>query len=193
VETQIDEITKRKNDDEETREMAKRIIGHEMRQLHRQLALDLVVMFICFKYSEQLWPHFFGSSREQVEAETVVSEYFTLAAGVKHENLRQTLSINRPQGAEGQKHCREAYLLLLCRGLVQKLQKTVLALSHQRCLPKSVKEHQMADRPFYLSMRVNSIRKKVIKDVNYQLKEYLQQSLTYLIAKLEKFYDNLAR
>ena len=38
-------------------------------------------------------------------------------------------------------------------------------------------------------MRVNSIRKKVIKPMMYQIKEYLGKNLTYLIPCLESFID----
>ena len=40
-------------------------------------------------------------------------------------------------------------------------------------------------------MRVNSLRKKVIKDLNYQVKEYMHLNLKFLIDRIDKFYETM--
>jgi hypothetical protein len=56
-------------------------------------------------------------------------------------------------------------------------------------LPKTVK----IEDENYLSMRTNSIRKKLLKDMFYQVKEYLHQNLSYLIERLDKHLDIMAK
>jgi len=46
-------------------------------------------------------------------------------------------------------------------------------------------------RSNYESKRVNSYRRKVMKDINYQVKEYLSSNLAFLIERLERFYKDL--
>jgi hypothetical protein len=81
----------------------------------------------------------------------------------------------------------EYYVFVLCKNLIKKLQKYVLSLSHMRHLAKKVKK----DQTNFDSMRINSYRKKVLKDINYQVKEYLHKNLSYLIERLDRFYNEV--
>lgn len=44
-----------------------------------------------------------------------------------------------------------------------------------------------------MRMRVNSIRKKIFKEKNHIIKEYLESALDFLIEKLEEYFANAVK
>ena len=55
-------------------------------------------------------------------------------------------------------------------------------------MPKTVKADKLDNKSHFTAMRVNSYRKKVMKDICLQVKEYFGLNLKYLLVRLENIY-----
>lgn len=70
---------------------------------------------------------------------------------------------------EQDKNTKEQYILLLCKCQIKKLQKLVLSMSYLQNLPKKPPRSSTGKPAAFI---INSIRKKVMKELFYQVKEY---------------------
>ena len=84
---------------------------------------------------------------------------------------------------EQDKNTKEQYILQLCKNLIKKLQKLVLSMSYLQNLPKKPPKSSQSKPAAFI---INSIRKKVMKELFYQIKEYFQQNLLFFVERQEK-------
>lgn len=78
----------------------------------KSIQLDLFVLFVCFKYSDEIWHSYLKN--EDVEQQNS-EPYFT--PKVNQKNVYQYKTI----GQNEEKNCREYYVLVVCQNLVKKL------------------------------------------------------------------------
>ena len=92
---------------------------------------------------------------------------------------------------ETQKFNKEFYILQICQNIIKKLQKLIMSLSMMRTLPKR-SDSFSENKKHYETYMINSIRRKVMKDLFHQVKEYFSKNLQYLIARVvEQFNKQL--
>lgn len=83
---------------------------------------------------------------------------------------------------------KEYFILIICHNIIIKLQKFLQSLSYMRCMPKKSEVFEQNDE-FKVAYKINSIRRKVMKDLFHQIKEYFNLNYSQLIERIEKLYE----